>query len=89
MYIETGTAGGQLMLGRDELDRIREEQEALETWRSYSRHVVADLLEMCAVCGSIREKVQFARCGWCEDTYVCKDGNCAQRHQKLHSAVDF
>jgi hypothetical protein len=80
---------GQIMLSHDEVERIREEREAVETWRSVSRHVVADLLEMCNNCGTIREKAQLARCGWCEDTYICKDGNCAQRHQRLHSDVDF
>jgi hypothetical protein len=33
----------------------------------------------------------LARCRWCEeDTYICKDGICAQRHQaELHPAVAF
>ena len=81
---------GQLMLSHDELERIRQEREAFETWRSHSRHVIADLLEMCAICRTIREKAQLNRCPWCEDTYVCKGGTCAQQHQvKLHSAVAF
>ena len=78
------------MLSHDEIERIRQEQEAFETWRRYSRHVVADLLETCSICGTIREKSKLLRCGWCQDTYVCKDGNCAQRHQvQLHSVVAF
>ncbi|MGA3324521.1 MAG: hypothetical protein ABSF45_08605 [Terriglobia bacterium] len=78
------------MLSHEELEKIREEREVLETWRSYSRHVVADLLEACAICGTLREKVQLSRCRWCEDTYICKEGVCAQKHQaELHPAVAF
>ena len=78
------------MLNQDELDKIREEQEAYETWRKYSRHVVADLLEACAICGTLREKVQLAHCHWCADTYICKEGMCIQLHQaKLHPAMAF
>jgi hypothetical protein len=78
------------MLSHDELERIRQEREAFETWRRYSRHVVADLLEMCAICGTIRDKALLTRCLWCKDTYVCRDRNCAQRHRvRLHSAVAF
>ena len=40
------------MLSHDELEKIREEREVLETWRSFSRHVVADMLEVCAICGT-------------------------------------
>lgn len=76
------------MLSREELERIREEQEALETWRTFSRHVVADLLEMCTICGTIREKPQLTRCRLCEDAYICKEGVCAKRHQaELHPGV--
>ena len=78
------------MLSHDELERIREEREAFETWRTFSRHVVADLLEACAVCGTIQEKVQLVRCRLCEDNYVCKLGVCAQRHQaELHPGMAF
>ena len=55
-----------------------------------SRHVVAEMLEACAICGTVREKVQLSRCRWCEDIYICKDGVCAQKHQAdLHPAVAF
>jgi len=78
------------MLSHDELEKIREEREVYETWRSYSRHVVADLLEACAICGTVREKERLTRCRWCEDTYICKEGVCAQQHQaELHPAVAF
>ena len=78
------------MLSPDELEKIREEQEALETWRKYSRHIVADMLEACAICGTVREKVQLARCRWCDNTYVCKDGVCTQLHQaELHPTLAF
>ena len=78
------------MLSHEELERIREEHEVLYTWRTYSRHVVADLLEACAVCGTLRERTNLTRCRWCEDTYICKEGACAQQHQsELHPAVAF
>jgi hypothetical protein len=78
------------MLSHEELEKIREEQAALETWRTISRHVVADMLEACAICGSVREKVQMIRCRWCADTYICKDSVCAQKHQaEIHPAVAF
>jgi hypothetical protein len=32
----------------------------------------------------------LGRCRWCDDTYICKDGVCAQQHQaELHPAVAF
>jgi hypothetical protein len=78
------------MLSHDEVERIREEREAFETWRSYSRRAVADMLEMCTNCGTIREKAQLARCGWCEDTYICAEGICSPQHQmRFHTALDF
>jgi hypothetical protein len=74
----------------DDLEKIREENEAEDTWRKYSRHVVADLLECCAVCGAIREKERLARCRWCEDVYICKKGVCTQQHQvEVHPAAAF
>jgi hypothetical protein len=74
----------------DDLEKIREENEAEDTWRKYSRHVVADLLEGCAVCGVIREKERLTRCRWCEDAYVCKKGVCTQQHQvEVHPAAAF
>ena len=60
------------MMTHDDLEKIREENEAEDTWRKYSRHVVADMLEACAICGTIREKEHLARCRWCEDVYFCK-----------------
>jgi len=78
------------MMAQDDLERIREDNEAEDTWRKYSRHVVADMLEGCAICGTIREKEQFVRCRWCEDVYICKQGVCSQQHQAaLHPAVAF
>jgi len=69
------------MLTQDELGKIREENEAEDTWRKYSRHIVADLLEGCAICGALREREHLARCRWCEDVYFCKQGVCAQQHR--------
>lgn len=78
------------MLSHKELEKIREEREVLETWRTFSRHVVAEMLEACAVCGAVRDKEMLTRCRWCEDAYICKDGVCAQQHQAaLHPAVAF
>ncbi|SRR5579863_5182038 len=78
------------MMSHDELEKIREEREVIETWRTYSRHVVAEMLEACAICGTVREKALMGRCRWCDDVYICKDGTCAQKHQAdLHPAVAF
>jgi len=78
------------MLTHDDLGKIREQNEAEDIWRKYSRHIVADLLEGCAVCGTIREREHLARCRWCEDVYFCKQGVCSQQHQaEMHPAVAF
>jgi hypothetical protein len=78
------------MLSHKELEKIREEREVLETWRTYSRHVVAEMLEVCAICGTVRDKQDLSRCRWCEDTYICTKGVCAEKHQaELHPAVAF
>ena len=78
------------MLSHDELEKIREEREVLDTWRKYSCHVVADLLEVCTICGTVREKEKLVRCRWCNDVYICKDGTCGPKHQAdLHPAVAF
>jgi len=80
----------RIMLTQDELGKIREQNEAEDTWRKYSRHIVADLLEGCAICGALREREHLARCRWCEDVYFCKQGVCAQQHQaEMHPAVAF
>jgi hypothetical protein len=78
------------MMNKDELARIREEHEATETWRLYSRHIVAEMLEACGVCGAVREKSRLTRCRWCEDAYCCQDGLCTHQHQaEAHPAVAF
>jgi hypothetical protein len=78
------------MMNKDELERIREEREVLDVWRRYSCHVVADMLEACAVCGTVREKEHLVRCQWCEDVYFCKDTVCShQHHAAAHPAVAF
>jgi hypothetical protein len=78
------------MLSREEMARIREEREVMESWRAISRHVIADMLEACAVCGMVREKERLTRCRWCEDVYYCKEGVCPQQHQaEMHPAVAF
>jgi hypothetical protein len=60
---------------------MREEFETLDCSRKFSRRVVADLLEVCAVCGCPREKCRLVRCRWCEDSYYCADGLCFHQHQ--------
>ncbi len=78
------------MMTHDDLERIREENETEDIWRKYSRHVVADMLEACVICGSVREKEHLARCHWCEDTYFCREGVCSRKHQaETHPAVAF
>jgi hypothetical protein len=78
------------MLTQNDLGNIRDENEAENTWRKYSRHVIADLLEGCAMCGTIREKEHLIRCRWCEDVYFCKNGVCSQQHNaEMHTAVAF
>lgn len=78
------------MMSKEDLEKIREEQEAMESWRTVSRHVVADLLEACVICGAVREKDRLARCRWCDDVYFCKEGVCAQQHHVgVHPAVAF
>jgi hypothetical protein len=78
------------MLTHNDLRNIRDEYEAENTWRKYSRHVIADLLEGCAMCGTLREKEHLTRCRWCEDVYFCKNGVCSQQHNaELHPAVAF
>jgi hypothetical protein len=52
--------------------------------------VVAELLEACAICGTVREKDRLARCRWCQDVYYCREGTCAQQHHvDIHPAVAF
>jgi NADH:ubiquinone oxidoreductase subunit F (NADH-binding) len=69
------------MIGENELRRIREEHEAYETWRTVSRHVVASLFEVCAVCDAVRDKEHLVRCEGCANVYVCRDGTCARLHE--------
>ena len=78
------------MLTHDDLGKIREQNEVEDTWRKYSRHIVADMLEGCAICGTIREREHLVRCRWCEDVYFCKQGVCSQQHQaERHPSVAF
>jgi hypothetical protein len=76
------------MVSDNELCRMREEFETLDRWRKFSRHVVADLLEVCAMCGLVREKRRLTRCRWCADSYYCSDEPCFHQHQeRRHPAV--
>jgi hypothetical protein len=78
------------MMSKEDLARIREEHEVMDNWRLFARHVVAELLEACAICGTVRDKEHLARCRWCEDVYYCKEGTCShQHHVDVHPAVAF
>ena len=78
------------MATHSNLSNIRDEVEAETTWRTYSRHVIAHLLEGCAKCGTVREKERLTRCRSCEDVYLCKNGRCFQQHNTAtHPAVAF
>ena len=78
------------MMSKEDLARIREEHETMDDWRTYSRHVVAELLEACSICGSVRERSKLVHCKWCQDVYFCKEGTCAQQHHvDIHPAVAF
>jgi hypothetical protein len=76
------------MATQSNLSNIRDEVEAETTWRTYSRHVIAHLLEGCTKCGTLREKEHLTRCRSCEDDYLCKNGRCSQQHNTdMHPAV--
>lgn len=81
------------MLGGDDLTRIREEREVLENWRAHSRHVVADLLEACTVCGCVRDKDRLTRCRWCEERLLLQRGRlrpaAPRRHPPLRRLLDL
>ena len=68
------------MLSDAELNAYREERKVDEEWRNISYYVIADLLEVCAVCGIVTEKERLLRCPSCEDTYCCKERRCFDRH---------
>lgn len=77
------------MMSREELHKLQEEQAVMETWRKVSRHVVADLLEGCSGCGTLRERTLLVRCPWCHDVYLCA-GDCMHEHNiHLHPGVSF
>jgi hypothetical protein len=77
------------MMDQEDLHRLQEEQEVMDTWRKVSRHVVADLLEGCSACGTVRERNLLLRCPWCEDVYLCP-GECTHEHNShLHPTVSF
>ncbi len=78
------------MVNKDELERFKQEIQTLETWRDISCHVVADMLEACAVCGRIRDREHLVRCGSCADVYVCEEGLCTWlHHASCHPSTSF
>lgn len=78
------------MLDEAELNRFREEYQADEQWRTISSHAVADMIEICAVCDTVRDKESLVRCPWCRDTYCCEDGVCSEQHRSnQHAAVAY
>ncbi len=75
-------------MNKDELGKIREEIEALRTWRNLSREEVAEQLEVCAVCGRVRDREHLVRCPACADVFICEDGLCAWlHHARLHPST--
>jgi hypothetical protein len=77
------------MMSDEELQKLQEEREVMDKWRKVSRHVVADLLEGCSVCNTVRERDLLLRCPWCEDAYLCP-GECMHEHNThLHPTVSF
>jgi hypothetical protein len=78
------------MLSDAELNQFREERQVDEQWRNISCHVIADLLEVCSICDTVREKDRLVRCPLCEDAYCCQDGHCTEQHRLgLHPAVAY
>jgi hypothetical protein len=76
------------MRWEDDLSGFREERETLERWRKYSYRVVANLLEVCAACDRVREKVHLTRCRRCQNVYYCKDCMCACIHHTETHPLD-
>ncbi len=77
------------MLNKDDLRRIQEKRQVLEEWRKVSRHVVANLLEACSICGTVAEKEHLTRCPWCDDVYLCPKG-CTHIHNvHFHPGVSY
>jgi hypothetical protein len=78
------------MVNKDELDKLRQEMEALESWRDVPRHVVAELMEVCAVCGRVRDREHLVHCDCCADVYVCEEGLCTWlHHASIHPSTPF
>ena len=75
------------MLDDAKLNEFREERKVDEEWRNISYHVIADLLEVCAVCSMVKEKERLISCPSCEDTYCCGEGACFERHHLTHPRV--
>ncbi len=57
-----------MMPSLDELAELRQEHEVMDQRRRHSRHVLAELLEACEICGRVRERDKLAPCRWCGDT---------------------
>lgn len=78
------------MLSEAELNQFREEREADEQWRTVSCHAIAEMIEICSVCSTVRDKERLVRCPWCQDTYCCEEGVCRERHRSnVHAAVAY
>ncbi|HEY6293481.1 MAG TPA: hypothetical protein VI455_18160 [Terriglobia bacterium] len=78
------------MLNDAELNQYWEDHQTDDEWRKVSYRGIANLLEACSECGSVRAKERLVRCPWCEDTYCCKDQICSEQHRSgLHPAVAY
>jgi hypothetical protein len=69
------------MLSDAELNQYREECEVHQQWSNVTCHVIADLLEVCSVCGTVRDKERLVRCPWCDDLYCCREDACTRQHR--------
>jgi hypothetical protein len=78
------------VLSDAEINQFREEREVDEQWRTVSCHAIAEMIEICSVCGTVRDKDKLVRCPWCPDTYLCSDGVCSEQHRsRLHAAIAY
>ena len=72
-----------------ELNQFQDPQTDDE-WQDVTYHSIANLLEACSECATVRTKDSLVPCPWCEDTYCCMDSVCSEQHRSsVHPAVAF
>ena len=78
------------MMSDAELNQYREECEVDEQWHNVTRHVLAEMLEVCSACGMVRDKDRLVRCPCCQDAYCCRDGACSAKHRlSMHPTAPY